>query len=268
MSEPRQPDGSEGRPRRRKPSTGYPVIDLGEVLSVLVKASQHGWEHSVAEFAGYLGHTTVNSGAFRAKMAGLRDYGVVSGRGEALEISPTGRRIAVPETDDDRLNALQDAFANTVFGPLYDESVKATPISLESIGRRAVNKLGVAPASLGAFAEVFARSAVAAALAELGGDGKITLLSKAQAGSTDRDGLAGPASARVAQDASRSAILTTKPRSKPVLDQRWSVGDAGEVALIISIDRPLAVSDYAAIGAVVGEIERLVASLTRGDDGG
>lgn len=265
MSEPRQPDGGDGRPRRRKPSTGYPVIELGEVMSVLVKASQHGWEHSVAEFAGYLGHTTVNSGAFRAKMAGLRDYGVVSGRGESLEISPTGRRIAVPETDDDRLNALQEAFANTVFGPLYDESVKGTPISLESVGRRAVNKLGVAPASLGGFAEVFARSAVAAGLAELGGDGKITLLSRAQAGSSGRDGLA---STTVAQEVSPSSILTTKPRSKPVLDQRWSLGDAGEVALIVSIDRPLAVSDYAAIGAVVGEIERLVAELTRGDGGG
>jgi hypothetical protein len=266
MDESRQADGGAGRQRRRRPSTGYPVIDLAEVMSVLAKASQHGWEHSVAEFAGYLGHTTVNSGAFRAKMAGLRDYGVVSGRGESLEISPTGRRIAVPETDDDRLNALQEAFANTVFGPLYDESVKGTAISLESLGRRAVNKLGVAPASLGGFAEAFARSAVAAGLAELGGDGKITLLSKAQAGSTERDGPTQPA--RSAQDISQQSILTTKPRSKPVLEQRWSVGDAGEVALIISSDRPLAVSDYTAIGAVVGEIERLVASMTHGDDGG
>jgi hypothetical protein len=73
---------------------------------------------------------------------------------------------------------------------------------------------------------------------------------------------------RGTQDASQLSTPTTKPRSKPVLDQRWSVGDAGEVALIISIDRPLAVSDYAAIGAVVGEIEGLVAGLTSGEGGG
>jgi hypothetical protein len=49
-----------------------------------------------------------------------------------------------------------------------------------------------------------------------------------------------------------------------VLDQRWSLPD-GEVALIVTIDRPLSAADFASIGAVVGEIERLVAVLTRGD---
>jgi hypothetical protein len=45
---------------------------------------------------------------------------------------------------------------------------------------------------------------------------------------------------------------------------RWSLPD-GEVALIVTIDRPLSAADFASIGAVVGEIERLVAVLTRGD---
>lgn len=52
--------------------------------------------------------------------------------------------------------------------------------------------------------------------------------------------------------------------SKPVLDQRWSLPE-GEVALIVTIDRPLSAADFASIAAVVGEIERLVAVLTRGD---
>jgi hypothetical protein len=45
--------------------------------------------------------------------------------------------------------------------------------------------------------------------------------------------------------------------SKPVLDQRWPLPD-GEVAFIVTIDRPLAAADYASIGKVVGEIEQLV----------
>jgi hypothetical protein len=166
--------GDERR-RRRKPSTGFPVLDLGEAALVLAQASQHGWEHTVTEIAGYMGHTTTNSGAFRAKLAALRDYGLVSGRGASLEITQIGRQIAVPETDEERFVALQDAFANTVFGPVYEESVKGSLISVESIGRRAVNRLGVAPASQGQFGEVFARSAVAAGLAETTGDGKVTL---------------------------------------------------------------------------------------------
>jgi hypothetical protein len=40
-----------------------------------------------------------------------------------------------------------------------------------------------------------------------------------------------------------------------VLDQRWSLPE-GEVALIVTIDRPLSAADFASIAAVVGEIER------------
>ena len=54
--------------------------------------------------------------------------------------------------------------------------------------------------------------------------------------------------------------------SKPVLDQRWPFLD-GEVALIVTIDRPLSAEDFSAIGKVVGEIERLVAGLAGGDEG-
>ena len=72
-----QSAGDERR-RRRKPATGFPVLDLGKAASMLARASQHGWEHTVAEIAGYMGHATTNSGAFRAKLAALRDYGLVS----------------------------------------------------------------------------------------------------------------------------------------------------------------------------------------------
>jgi len=37
--------------------------------------------------------------------------------------------------------------------------------------------------------------------------------------------------------------------------------------LVVRIDRPLSAADFASIGAVAGEIERLVAGLTRGDVG-
>jgi hypothetical protein len=53
--------------------------------------------------------------------------------------------------------------------------------------------------------------------------------------------------------------------SRPVVDQRWRIDHHGEVALVIAIDRPL--TDFAAIGAVVAEIERLVAGLKTGDNG-
>lgn len=256
--------GSDERRRRRKPSTGYPVVDLGETASVLAKASQHGWEHTVAEFAGYMGHATVNSGAFRAKLAALRDYGVVSGRGESLEITAIGRKIAIPETEGARRAALQEAFANTVFGAVYQESVKGSPISIDSIGRRAVNKLGVAPSAQGSFGEVFARSASAAGLAETTGDGKVTLFAKPQAEASDADPSESTRGMLAADMPMAEQPPAGRSTSKPVIDQRWPLPD-GEVALIVAIDRPLSATDFTSIGAVVGEIERLVAGLTRGD---
>jgi len=257
-----QSAGDQGR-RRRKPSTGFPVLDLGEAASVLARASQHGWEHTVAEIAGYMGHATTNSGAFRAKLAALRDYGLVSGRGESLEITQAGRTIAVPETEDERLAALQEAFANTVFGPVYQESVKGSPISIDSIGRRAVNRLGVAPGSQGQFGEVFARSASAAGLAETTGDGKVTLVAKPQARSADSEN-PGSVDRRPGENPPAPGHPSSRPALKPVLDQHWPFPD-GEVALTVTIARPLSAADFASIGAVVAQIEKLVVGLTGGD---
>jgi hypothetical protein len=256
--------GDGGSRRRRRPSTGYPVIDLGEAASVLVRASQHGWEHTVAEVAGYMGHATVNSGAFRAKLAALRDYGLVSGRGESLEITAVGRKIAIPETEPERRAALQEAFANTVFDGLYQESVKGQPIAVESIGRRAVSKLGVAPNSQRSFGETFARSAAAAGLAETTGDGKVTLFSRPQGGSSDVDHLNPLAGASAAETPAAVPPQASRGSAKPVLDQRWPVPD-GEVALIVTIGRPLSAADFASIGKVVAQIEQLVEGLAGGE---
>jgi hypothetical protein len=149
---------------------------------------------------------------------------------------------------------------------VYQESVKGSPISIESIGRRAVNRWGVAPGSQGSFGEVFARSASAAGLAEAAGDGSVTLFAKPRAVPADgiRSGSTDGAVSVDASKAERERPSTGRATSRPVLDQRWPFSD-GEVALIVSVDRPLSAADFASIGAVVGEIERLVAVLDRGD---
>lgn len=259
---------TEAQKRRRKPSTGFPIIGLSEVTAALTKAAQHGWEHSVAEIAGYLGHTTTNSGAFRMKLAALRDYGVVSGRGDELQITEIGRTIAVPESLEDRARALQEAFLNTVFGPLYEESVKGTPIAVESLGRRAVNRLGVAASSQSSFADAFTKSAVEAGLAELGGDGRITLLHRGERTLSVPESAASTSTSIATDSRGSATTYTPTSRRKPVVDQRWAVGADGEVALTISLDRPLSASDFAAIGAVVQQIEQLVDGLKSGDSSG
>lgn len=125
-----------------------------------------------------------------------------------------------------------------------------------------MNRLGVAAASRGQFGEVFARSATAAGLAESTGDSKITLLAKPQDRSSDDeirgsvDHLPGGITPVPEQPVGRWA-------HKPVLDQHWPFPD-GEVALAVTISRPLSAADFASIGSVVAEIEKLVAGLSGG----
>jgi hypothetical protein len=52
--------------------------------------------------------------------------------------------------------------------------------------------------------------------------------------------------------------------TKPVLDQRWPFPD-GEVALVVTIGRPLSAADFASIGKVVAQIEQLVKGLASGE---
>ena len=47
------------------------------------------------------------------------------------------------------------------------------------------------------------------------------------------------------------------------LDQHWPFPD-GVVALTVTIARPLSAADFASIGLVVAQIEKLVAGLTGG----
>jgi hypothetical protein len=261
------PDAPEAQKRRRRASTGFPVIGLSDVSAVLTRAAQHGWEHTVTEIAGYLGHSTTNSGAFRVKLAALRDYGVVAGRGDQLEITDIGRTIAIPEHPDDRTAALQAAFMNTVFGPLYEESGKGTPLSVDGLARRAVNRLGIAAVSQSTFADIFSKSAVEAGLAEVGGDGRLTLLARGDARSS---GTEDNSSAVPSATESRSPMPghAVAPKRKPVIDEVWAVGDDGEVTLTIRLARSMSSSDFVAIGGVVEQIERLVAVLKSGGSSG
>jgi hypothetical protein len=110
---------------------------------------------------------------------------------------------------------------------------------------------------------VFARSASAAGLAEPSGDGKVTLLAKSQDRSSDRDDR-GFADGPPGENSPAAGHPASRPALKPVLDQHWPFPD-GEVALTVTIARPLSAADFASIGAVVAQIEKLVVGLTGGD---
>jgi hypothetical protein len=256
---------------RRKRATGFPVVSLAEAAAILKEAGKYGFDHSTAAFAGYMGHSTTNSGAFRQRLAAFRDWKLIAGRGDSLAMTDIARMIAHPTDDEAERRALQAAFMNSpVFFKLFDESAKRTPLAAGPLGNRAVLNLGVAPGSKDKFVQSFVDSAVAAGLASLKDDGQIVLapLDVAVDGgqqSSDEQFI------DTRQPAPSSGRTQPAPRQgTPVVLQTWSI-DGGAIVLEIRTDKPLPASAFATVGEVVASLEHLAETLAphapaRGDE--
>ncbi len=245
---------------RRKPGTGFPVVSLAEAAKILKDAGRYGFEHSVEEFASYMGHTTTNSGAFRQRLAAFRDWKLIAGRGDTVSMTQLGRVIALPTDDEAEHAALQEAFRScVVFTKVYDEAQKNTPLDRQVLGRRAVHGFGVSPNSVNKFVDSFVESAIVAGLAEEAGENQVVLLDPL---STD----VLPTSTTAATKADPSPAATAAARSAParvstpVVHQTWPIAD-GMIVFEVRSDRPIPASAYVMVGEVVSTLERLAGVL-------
>ena len=207
-----------------------------------------------------MGHSTTNSGAFRQRMAALRDWKLVAGRGGTISMTEVARVIALPPDHNAEQEALRTAFEScTVFYRLYEESQKGTPLSGQGLGNRAVHAFGVSPSSVSKFVSSFVASAVAAGLGEAHDDDRITLLELDGGVGDGLDRAKGPPTSV----GSSSAITRTSPPCRsavPVVHQSWPI-QGGTVHFEIRSERPLPASAYAHVGDVVASLERLSAVL-------
>ncbi len=256
MTEPEQIASSRSRGR------GFPTMPLDEAVSVIKKAGQYGHEHSVATFAGYLGHGTTNSGPFRAKMAALKDWGLIQRRGEAVLLTELAASIAHPESSTAEGKSLRDAFRQAEpFGAVYEESAKGTELNLDLIGNRAVTVFGVAPKSKKKFAESFAQSAIMAGLARMSSESTVELLTERDH-SQSQEADHGDSGHQTKGGLSPAPPSTVPPATtaSPTLHQEWPV-DGGTIIFQAALDRPLPAAVYADIANIANAIERLVEHL-------
>ena len=244
---------------RRKPSTGFPVVSLAEAAEIVKEAGKYGFEHSVSEFASYMGHTTTNSGAFRQRLAAMRDWKLITGRGDRVSMTEVARVIALPPDQASEQVALRSAFRNcTVFFKLYEDSQKGVPLGQQGLGNRAVHAFGVSPTSVGKFVASFADSAVAAGMAELSEDDHLTLLEP-------DEGLPSGEETTPSTTVAPSTAATTRTPlpgrvATPVVHQVWPI-DSGTIVFEIRSERPLPATAYATVGEVVASLERLSLTL-------
>lgn len=245
---------------RRKPTTGFPVVSLAEAAEILKEAGKYGFEHSVGEFASYMGHSTTNSGAFRQRLAAMRDWKLVTGRGDSISMTDVARIIALPPDEVTELDALRAAFTNcSIFNKLYEESQKGTPLARSGLGNRAVHAFGVSPSSVSKFVASFVDSSVAAGFARVGENDRVTLL-KLDEDVNGLDATKEPHAA-VTSTATTPRSAQASRSATPVVHQSWPI-EGGTIVFEIRSERPLPASAYATVGEVVASLERLSLTLT------
>ncbi|MGD1057379.1 MAG: hypothetical protein ABR992_08195 [Solirubrobacteraceae bacterium] len=253
---------------RRKRGKGFATVPLGEAIRAVKDAGKYGRDHGLNDFAGYLGHTTTNSGPFRQKMAALKGWGLIERNGDRVTFTDLANEIAHPLSTEQEAERIREAFRNEpLFASIYDESTKDTELDLEFIGGRAVNGFGVAPQSKRQFAQSFGESVEAADLGTLDGNGKVRLRAL--------DASNGDASGDDPDDGRTAEIMGHEPKGgltadrkgkssppglSPVLHQEWTI-NGGSVVFDVQLDRPLPASAFQNVTPVIEKIEALVKSL-------
>lgn len=233
---------------------------LEVMASIIRKVGRFGSDFSPEAFADHLGHSTTNSGAFKQKLASLREWGLIKSRGDRIELTDTAIALVFPETDAAESGAMLEAFHNsTVFSHMLDVLAVGQPIDPDRVGAQAVRQLGVAPRSSEKFGQSFAASAIAAGLAEPGDGNRIVLRPspQAQAASTPSADQASPSTA----DVPTSAAQPKRPSAAPmVIRQSWQL-DPGEILLEIHGGSSLPPDAYKVIGQVVDQLRGLAIQL-------
>jgi hypothetical protein len=245
---------------RKSRGKGFPVMPLDEAVDATKQAGKYGREHSLDDYAGFLGHSTSNSGPFKRKMAALKDWGLIERDGERIGLTDLAMRIAHPDSSEDEKSAIREAFLQEpMFTAVYDEASKGADLSLAFLGGRAVNGFGVAPASKDRFAKSFARSVQAAGLGSFEGD-SITLLGESGDSHEEPEPEPQPDGEPVEARLGHSRAESRNKGSRPTLSQEWEI-DGGTLVFEAHLDRPLPATAYATVGGVAAAIEELAAVL-------
>jgi hypothetical protein len=265
MTEQRHNDASE--PKRR--GTGFPSLNLQDAVEAIVIAGRNGPDHSQDAFATYLGHKTANSGAFRNKLASMRDWGLLA-RGDRDRVVLSGLAqelvLAAPDyTKDQLLTAFESC---RVFGMLYNDSAKNMAMDLSRLRTQVLMRYGVGKDQADKFVNSFVQSAVFAGLAHSDGSAVTLFQRDAITGSIDdstdevdpQGGEAPPAATAVAA-ATRPAVVETEATVPVALRQQWPI-DGGEIEFVIRTSEALPPSIYALVAEMAEVAEKMKAKLT------
>jgi len=247
---------------RRRPSQGFPIVPLPEAVRILRHAGKFGTEHQRNAFAQYMGHRTTNSGAFKARLAAFRDWGLVTTGDDMITMTPLGKRIALPPDPALEIEDLQTAFRMcTSFARIFDSCAKGQPLDTSTIANNAVHAAGISASSKDRFATSFVKSVIGAGLGREAGAGRVVLGDAGTTTGTHDDDVAGSLAAGLSLD---EPAKVKRRRSDETIGADvslpWSLPN-GRVLFEIRLAGPLPATAFAKLAHATEAIEELVSLL-------
>ena len=115
------------------PTIGQHEYPLTTVADAIEKAKRitiqfKGQPFDRTAMAAALGYKSAESGAFNQLLADLRRFGVIDGRGDALQATPLAQRLAVPTNNQEFSEAVYEMMTRIpLFKLLYEHSEGAGP---------------------------------------------------------------------------------------------------------------------------------------------
>ena len=117
------PGGSaETSDKRKLSELKFPAYSLSDSAAVADAIyNKGGGSASRVHLAAYLNYTSIENGAFKARIAAARTFGLVDG-GDPFTLTPLGEKLLLPQTETDSRDALVEAFLRVpLFKAVYDE---------------------------------------------------------------------------------------------------------------------------------------------------
>jgi hypothetical protein len=240
-------------------------MPLGDAVALVKTIANYGTTHTDAAVASFLGHSTAKSGPFRSKVAALREYGLLAGRGGELTVTELALEIVHPGLDADPVASLRAAFLRCkLFAAVLDALPKDADLQKAGLANTAMHNHGVSSQSKEGFATSFVKSGVLAGLIEQVDDARVKIVTDQTTAPDPDDEQHGHA--EDVMDHGPERQRHTAPRA-PVVDAPtavvshvWPI-DGGYVRFTIESAATLPASAYGVIGTVIEAGDKLAAML-------
>lgn len=254
---------------KRARGASFPTMPLGEAVAIIKKIANYGTTHTNEAVASLLGHTTANSGPYRTKVAALKDFGLLTGRGDDLTVTPLALELTHPGLDANPQTSLAAAFRSCkLFSTVYDALPRGRELDVDALANSALHNYGVATQAKKSFATSFVKSGETAGLLVSVEGGKIRLPDQGGAAMTEyvQDE---PDQAPAVKSSPDQAPVVKPPSGKEpgasvfaaaVVNHSWPI-DGGTIHFIVESSRPLPAAAYSVIGAVIGAGDKLAVML-------